>query len=259
LEAYKLSDEYQAKIEGELNQYLDEYNEYKKDYEDWAKAEDARTMSYEAFAKKYPGYLTEQMEADKAAIDELKDDFLNKPTFSAKDTQLGQLMIAAGLVTGMSEIEADQFWKNIESNTANAAFYTAGVDENTVSNEDLLTAIKTNTAMDALIASQKIGELKTAGEKAGIIEKTYGFKVSGSYDIGDYQLTDPNDSSKITGYNVPGMQGQIDRIETINSNSSKLDASADSTNTYNSFGKYIKYDDSTADVTDKVGAKPMSM
>jgi hypothetical protein len=41
-----------------LNEYLDEYNEYKEDYEDWIVAEDARTMSTEAFVKKYPEYLT---------------------------------------------------------------------------------------------------------------------------------------------------------------------------------------------------------
>lgn len=257
LAAYKLSDEHQAQIEGELNQYLDEYNEYKKEYEDWTRAEDARTMSTEAFVKKYPEYLTEQMQADEDRINTLKESYLNKPTFSAKDTQLGQLMIAAGLVTGMSEIEADQFWKNIENNTANAAFYTLGVDENTVENEELLTAIKTNTAMDALIASQKIGDLKAARETADNIKSDYGFEISGDYDIGDYEIKD--DNGRITGYDVSGMQSQIDRTETINSNLSKLDASAESTNTYNSFGKYIKPNGSTADVTDKIGAKPMSM
>jgi hypothetical protein len=111
------------------------------------------------------------------------------------------------------------------------------VDKNTVSNEDLLTAIKTNTAMDALIASQKIGDLKTAGVTAGNIEREYGVKVSGSYNVGDYQLTDPNDSSKITGYNISGIQNQIDKIQSADS--TKLQQTEETKSIVDSLTGYI--------------------
>ena len=141
LELYKKSDAYWHEIDTQMSNYLDEYEQYEEAYVRW---QDAQEMTEAEFNEKYSQSEGETWEA--------LQNIANKPTFSAKDTDLGRAMVAAGFTEGMSSFAERDFWNNIEKNTARAAHYADGTLESDSTMDVLLNEIEENTDVSDLLS-----------------------------------------------------------------------------------------------------------